>query len=90
MKLRISSFFLVLSFAATLSTAQQVAPPTPQRIDIHSKILNEDRVIWVRTPPGYEQSKTAYPVIYQTDAPEHVNEIGNSIDFLVENLACLL
>ena len=60
-------------------------PPTPQRIDIHSKILNEDRAIWVRTPPGYEQSKTAYPVVYQTDAPEHVNEIGSSIDFLVAN-----
>ena len=39
----------------------------------------------MRTPPGYEQSKTAYPVVYQTDAPEHVNEIGGSIDFLVAN-----
>jgi predicted alpha/beta superfamily hydrolase len=74
----------VLSLAV-ISVAQQVAPPTPQRLDIHSKILNEDRVIWVRTPPGYAQSKTAYPVVYQTDAPGHVNEIGSSIDFLVEN-----
>jgi predicted alpha/beta superfamily hydrolase len=84
MKLRISSLFLILSIAA-ISAAQQVAPPTPQRLDIHSKILNEDRVIWVRTPPGYEQTKSAFPVIYQTDAPGNVNEIGSSIDFLVEN-----
>ena len=77
--------FSAFLFVSVISAAQQVAPPTPQRIDIHSKILNEDRAIWVRTPPGYEQSKTTYPVVYQTDAPEHVNEIGSSIDFLVAN-----
>jgi hypothetical protein len=84
MKSRISWFCAIL-FLAAISAAQQVAPPTPQRLDIHSKVLNENRVIWVRTPPGYEQSKFAYPVVYQTDAPGHVNEIGSSIDFLVEN-----
>lgn len=71
--------------AAVASAAQQIAPPTPQRIDLHSKILNEDRVIWVRTPPGYQQSKELCPVVYVTDAPENVNEIGSVIDFLVEN-----
>ena len=74
----------ILCFAI-ISVAQQVAPPVPQRLDIHSKILNEDRVIWVRTPSGYQQSKNVYPVVYQTDAPEHVNEIGSTIDFLVEH-----
>ena len=84
MKARILSLFAVL-FIAAAASAQDVAPPTPQRLDIHSKVLNEDRVIWVRVPPGYQQSKEVYPVVYQTDAPGHVNEIGGTIDFLVTN-----
>ncbi len=70
----------------TVSTsAEDMAPPAPQRLDIHSKVLNEDRVIWVRLPAGYQQGKTVYPVLYQTDAPGHVNEAGGVIDFLARN-----
>lgn len=76
---------LVISFACLLASAQQIAPPAPERLDIHSKVLNEDRVIWVRVPPGYQNSKDVYPVVYHTDAPGHVNEIGGAIDFLVTN-----
>src|SRR5260370_353157 len=84
MKLRHLSLFLLSCFVS-IASAQEVAPPAPQRLDIHSKVLKEDRVIWVRTPPGYQQSKDVYPVVYQTDAPGHVNEIGGTIDFLVNN-----
>jgi predicted alpha/beta superfamily hydrolase len=31
------------------------------------------------------QGKAVYPVLYQTDAPGHVNEVGAAIDFLVTN-----
>jgi hypothetical protein len=34
----------------TAAAAQDIAPPTPQKLVVHSSILNEDRVIWVRTP----------------------------------------
>jgi uncharacterized protein len=84
MKLQLLSLFLLTSFIS-MASAQDVAPPAPQRLDIHSNVLKEDRVIWVRTPPGYQQSKGVYPVVYQTDAPGHVNEIGSTIDFLVNN-----
>src|SRR5260370_7813527 len=84
MKLRLLSLFLLSCFVS-MASAQEVAPPAPQRLDIHSKVLKEDRVIWVRTPPGYQLSKDAYPVVYQTDAPGHVNEIASTIDFLVNN-----
>jgi enterochelin esterase-like enzyme len=60
-----------------------VAPPIPQYLSIHSRVLNEDREVWVRAPPGYQASKDAYPVLYRTEAPQHVNEIGSIIDFLV-------
>src|SRR5437660_11847846 len=82
MKLRLL-FLFQLSCFLSVASAQEIAPPVPQRVDIHSNILKEDRVIWVRTPPGYQQSKGVYPVVYQTDAPAHVNEIGSTIDFLV-------
>src|SRR5258708_39165836 len=84
MKLRFL-FLFQLSCLLSVASAQEVAPPVPQRLDIHSNVLKEDRVIWVRTPPGYQQSKAVYPVVYQTDAPGHVNEIGTTVDFLVNN-----
>ena len=73
---------LILTIAAV---AQDIAPPIPQKLVVHSNILNEDRVIWVRTPHGYESGKDPLPVLYLTDGDGHINEIGNSIDFLVDN-----
>jgi predicted alpha/beta superfamily hydrolase len=85
MKLRVLSLSILLALISAFAIAQDIAPPTPQRLDIHSKILNEDRVIWVRLPPGYDKSKAVYPVLYQTDAPGHVNETGGLVDYLVTN-----
>src|ERR1051326_1594313 len=85
MKLRLAWFFVFLSFIASVCSAQDIAPPRPQRFDIHSNVLKEDRVIWVRTPPGYERGKSRYPVLYQTAAPGQLNETGSSMDFLVEH-----
>ena len=73
-------FFLIIAAAA-----QDLAPPISQKLGLHSNILNEDRVIWVRTPHGYELGKDVFPVLYLTDGPGHINEIGSTIDFLVDN-----
>ena len=73
------------SVAAILAAAQDIAPPIPQKLVMHSNILNEDRTIWVRAPRGYEAGKNPFPVLYLTDGDGHINEIGNSIDFLVDN-----
>ncbi|HEX3821561.1 MAG TPA: alpha/beta hydrolase-fold protein [Candidatus Sulfotelmatobacter sp.] len=72
----------ILTIAAV---AQDIAPPIPQKLVVHSNILNEDRVIWVRTPHGYESGKDPLPVLYLTDGDSHINEIGSTIDFLVDN-----
>lgn len=86
MKLRFAPlaiiFFSIFSFA---QAQQEVFAPPPQRLEIHSKVLNEDRLMWVRLPANYSQSKTVYPVLYETDAPTHVNESAAAIDFLVAN-----
>ncbi len=76
------SAFLSASLAAV---AQQYVLPIPEPLKIHSQVLNEDRLVWVRTPPGYQQSKAVYPVLYETDAPTHINETASSIDFLVNS-----
>ena len=74
-----------LSFVTTAVSAQDIAPPVPQKLVVHSAILNEDRVIWVRTPADYEHGQNRFPVLYITDAPGPINEIGAVIDFLVDN-----
>lgn len=38
-----------------------------EKINIHSTVLNEERTIFVSTPPGYDQSTSAYPVMYVLD-----------------------
>jgi uncharacterized protein len=79
--------FLVVTLCAlsTASIAQDMAPPVPQKLTLHSNILNEDRVVWVRTPLGYDQGNGPLPVLYLTDGPSHINEIGSIIDFLVQH-----
>ena len=66
------------------SLAQDLAPPAPQRLVVHSKVLNEDRVIWVRMPAAAQGKKERYAVLYMTDGGTNVNEIGSTIDFLAD------
>lgn len=81
--------FLSATFAISVLSiplaAQDIAPPIPQKLVVHSNLLNEDRVIWVRTPHGYESGKNPLPVLYLTDGDAHINEIGSTIDFLVDS-----
>jgi|SRR5271166_4679760 len=80
---------LLLVFTVNLlligGAAQDLAPSAPQKLTLHSNVLNEDRVIWVRTPHGYDEGKGAYPVLYLTDGPAHINEVGSIIDFLADH-----
>lgn len=82
---RMPRYLLVVAIASIACFAQDLAPPSPQRLVIHSNILNEDRVIWVRMPAAARRSKENYAVLYMTDAGANVNEIGSIIDFLVDN-----
>jgi len=64
--------------------AQDIAPPIPQKLTLHSNILNEDRVVWVRIPHGHNQGKYPNAVLYLTDGPLHINLIGSAMDFLAQ------
>ena len=77
-------YFLFGCIASIAGLAQTLAPPVPQRLVIHSHVLNEDRVIWVRMPAAAQGKKESYPVLYMTDAGTNINEIGSTIDFLAD------
>jgi predicted alpha/beta superfamily hydrolase len=77
-------FGFILAIASFASFAQDVAPPVPQRLVVHSNVLNEDRVIWVRMPAAAKGNKESYAVLYMTDGGTNVNEIGGTIDFLAD------
>ena len=55
------------------------------RLTIKSEVLNEERVILVRTPPGYEQSKERYPILYMTDGDAHLLHTTGTLSFLARN-----
>ncbi|HVQ39928.1 MAG TPA: alpha/beta hydrolase-fold protein [Pyrinomonadaceae bacterium] len=75
-----------LVFVALFSTsafAQWGGGPT--KLTIKSTVMGEDRTILVRTPAGYEKTKTAYPVLYMTDGDAHIGHTSSTIEFLVKN-----
>jgi predicted alpha/beta superfamily hydrolase len=79
------TLILFVCFLSIPAAAQDFAPPAPQRLVVHSNVLNEDRVILVRTPAAAQRGKSRYAVLYLTDGDGHINEIGSTIDFLVNN-----
>jgi predicted alpha/beta superfamily hydrolase len=73
--------FLVL--ISSTAFAQYAGGPT--KLTIKSSVLGEDRVILVRTPPGYATNNIKYPVLYMTDGDAHIGHTSSTIDFLVRN-----
>ena len=58
---------------------------------IHSKILNEQREVWVRVPISASDtiySKQRYPVVYLLDGDSHFSSVVGMIEFLSSNYFC--
>lgn len=75
------SVLLLISSAAIA----QPATGTVKTLALKSTVLGEERVVLVRTPPGYETNKQRYPVLYMTDGDAHMGHTAATIDFLVNN-----
>jgi predicted alpha/beta superfamily hydrolase len=56
-----------------------------ERVSIRSGVLNEDRPLWIYTPPGYEQSSDRFPVLYLLDAGDHFHHTTGVAQFLSAN-----
>jgi predicted alpha/beta superfamily hydrolase len=55
-----------------------------ERQTFHSTVLNEDRTIWVYTPPGYKQGTDAYPVLYLLDGDGHFHHATGITSILAD------
>src|ERR1044071_8048122 len=76
-----------LAVLLTIATATFAQPPTGtvKRLMLHSAVLREDRLVLIRTPPGYESNQARYPVLYMTDGDAHMGHTASTIEFLVQN-----
>jgi uncharacterized protein len=79
---RVAGLILAFCLFGIHLAAQDVVAPVPQKLTLHSNILNEDRVVWVRTPQNYEKTKGPFPVLYLVDGPTHINLVASTMDFL--------
>jgi predicted alpha/beta superfamily hydrolase len=68
-----------------VSTSASAQVAAVSKLTIKSNVLGEDRVILVRTPPGYEANKRAYPVFYMTDGDAHIAHTSSTVEFLARN-----
>ena len=82
---RFVSLLGVLVMLALCSSSAFAQYGGPAKLTIKSSVLGEDRVILVRTPPGYEANKLAYPVLYMTDGDAHIGHTASTIEFLSRN-----
>ena len=81
---RLLSAFAVLLIISAAAIAQP-ATGTVKRLTLKSAVLAEDRIVLVRTPPGYETNKLTYPVVYMTDGDAHMGHTASTIEFLTRN-----
>jgi predicted alpha/beta superfamily hydrolase len=81
-------FFLFSMLALLLTLSATAFGQDRQRITrlgLKSAVLGEERVVFVRTPPGYEHNGQRYSVLYLTDAETQMEHTVSTIDFLARN-----
>ncbi len=75
----------ILSLAAPFAASGQT-DPIPARNDtafqFSSKIMAENRTLWIHVPPGYHTKNNSYPVLYLLDGDAHFGYAGPMADFL--------
>lgn len=74
---------LVLPHDVRGQAPQQNGNPT--RVIIKSEVLGEDRLVLVRTPPGYDRGGDRFPVLYMTDGDAHLGHTISTVSFLARN-----
>jgi len=79
-------FLLAAQFAALVARAED---PTPSMVigevvHIRSKVLNEERTLFVSKPAGYEDGADRYPVLYLLDGETHFRYTSGTVEFLAD------
>ena len=89
-KVIISCAIWLLTSGSALAQTPTVADLKPDTIkvttgysmNLHSKILNQDRTIMVSVPEGYATSYKKYPVVYILDAQWNFNHASQNLAWL--------
>jgi predicted alpha/beta superfamily hydrolase len=53
-----------------------------EAILLHSKVMSEDRTLWIHLPANYKSTSNSYPVLYVLDAGNHFNHASEAVGFL--------
>ncbi len=85
MRNRVWALALLSLTSAPCIAARADETDPKNRVVIKSKILVEERVALVRTPPGYDKNNERFPVLYMTDGASHLGHTAATIDFLARN-----
>ena len=76
----------VVSLMATVVGATAQEPlAMGEAFTIESRVMAEQRRVIVWTPPGYAAGKSAYPVLYLTDADRQFGHTVTTVEFLSRN-----
>lgn len=83
----ISIFAILMVNCKNKGTTYNDPIPKHESLTVTSKLLNEDRIINIWTPPNYSQSTDSLTVVYMPDGgiKEDFPHIANTISELVEN-----
>ena len=75
---------LIFSFLPKAVTAQIDALPihNEKAILLRSKVMSEERTIWIHLPANYTSTTNSYPVLYVLDADNHFNYAAETVSFL--------
>ncbi|SEO71842.1 hypothetical protein SAMN05192574_111104 [Mucilaginibacter gossypiicola] len=87
--LKLSAILFASIFFANIVVAQvkSTSPTTftdkdMVQWDYNSKVIGEDYTIYVHFPPGYDTTKTKYPVLYMTDGDWNMTVAMNCFNML--------
>ena len=73
------------AFAQNASAPAGAVIPAGERLTLSSKILAEDRTVFVSLPASYGRGVQRYPVLYMTDAQWNFETMRSSARFLARN-----
>ncbi|MGL4631719.1 MAG: alpha/beta hydrolase [Leadbetterella sp.] len=80
---RILILFLLIAFKTQSQKTESYKSPPSEVLTIHSKILNEDRKVYVHLPKlDSSDLNKRFPVLYLMDAENHFEMLSTYLDYL--------
>jgi len=89
MKCKFAFYMLVVILLPGIFSGARAEEKEPitigEKVKIHSRILNEDRQLWIYLPNSYARFQNQYPVLYLLDGGYHFHHVSGIVQFLAAN-----